>query len=432
MARPQGIQNAYKGTSVDLSIICDNLSEIPIVLHAKTTDLFISHLIVSQCEREIPLEKLELMDQALRGIYLLMGFSHSPPSAVDNCACQRTLASNWAHVLDCADFILDSDFDDSSMSHDRLERQISAVLHTATKHINSNLVRSIHGSFRKRTVDVTSRLLMRQDNRVGPPWSNEETVAKLLRYDIENMKLSEFVEATGGDPSLLDILARRLRFLLKKEITSESLHRMENMLFLICVAFRTIKARRSALETVKTLAVIPKTLSKVAAALTSPAYCDDSNFCGIALHTILCSLGFYKEITGYRNLPLAMAIVRLGLFDVILAVSSELVEEKRDLKIFESLVKRVGPLFSHFLPEFLLYGSFVQVVVTALRPLVKDERLSMLWRGVFGDEWLRFERLLLERYVMKKVSRVEANHRPLKGACHNVSIPHAITLISHD
>lgn len=84
MARPQGIQNAYKGTSVDLSIICDNLSEIPIVLHAKTTDLFISHLIVSQCEREIPLEKLELMDQALRGIYLLMASVtlHQVPSTI--------------------------------------------------------------------------------------------------------------------------------------------------------------------------------------------------------------------------------------------------------------------------------------------------------------------------------------------------------------
>lgn len=96
---------------------------------------------------------------------------------------------------------------------------------------------------------------MRQDNRIGLPWNSEETIAKLLRYDKENMRLSEFVEATGGGSGVLDILARRLRLLLKKEITSELLHRMENMLFLICVAFRTIKARRPTLDTVKTLVV---------------------------------------------------------------------------------------------------------------------------------------------------------------------------------
>lgn len=67
--------------------------------------------------------------------------------------------------------------------------------------------------------------------------------------------------------------------------------------------------------------------------------------------------------------------------------------------------------FLHVLPEFLLYSSFVRVVVTALRPLIKEERLHVLPRGVFGDVWIGFERILLECYtvkILKKVNHVNA------------------------
>lgn len=64
--------------------------------------------------------------------------------------------------------------------------------------------------------------------------------------------------------------------------------------------------------------------------------------------------------------------------------------------------------FLRVLPKFLLYSSFVRVVVTALRPLIKEERLHVLPRGVFGDVWIGFERILLECYTVKKVNHVNA------------------------
>lgn len=98
----KGIQGAYKGTAMDLAVLCDNLSEIPVSLHAKAANMFVSNpnALCDGCG-----EKLKLMDQSLRGI-LRVGHT----SIVDDCFCQltSTLSRHWNRKLDCAESILDA------------------------------------------------------------------------------------------------------------------------------------------------------------------------------------------------------------------------------------------------------------------------------------------------------------------------------------
>lgn len=367
----------------------------------------------------MPLEKLRLMDQALRGIFILLDTGHTPPSAVNNCSCQITLASNWNHILDCAEFVLNAD--DYSLSYVHLEKRISAVFRSATH--RKNLVQLIYKAFGRKTTSIVCRLLLRQDIRVGRSWGNEETIACLHGYSGDMTILFDIVEDTGDDPTLnADILAKRLRFLSKEVITIETMDRMEPIMHLIKQIIYLYSFDRPALNSVKTVADIAKSLSQIAAALTSPAGRGDRHFRYLALQTIIHGLWLYETLSGYSNLPLATAFVRLGLFGVVLAINPVLMKTRG----FEEEVEAVKGLFGNVLPEFLLYGSFVQVVVDALRPLVKDERLSMLSRGVFGGAWLHFERALLERYAAKQIRYVDANHKLFYGLCHNVSTPHPI------
>lgn len=385
-------------------------------------DMFISHLSVPRDGSELPLEKLKLMDQALRGIRFLADAGHTPPNTANNCSCLLTLANNWTRILDCAEFILNADFDDNSpIDRGHLEKQISAVLHASTCH--RNVVVQIYKNLGKRTVCIASKLLMRQDDRVGRPWSNEETVASLQRFGLtidSEMLLYEFIEDAGGDPDqITEILTTRLRLHSKKAITMGSLIHIESLLYLIQIIIRIHGFNCSASETMRTVSVIAKSVSNIAAVLASPEGRNDKHLQALASHAILATLSFYETRTGYANLPVIITIVRLGLFDVVLAISALFKEIKYSR--FETELVAVRSLFSGALSEFLLYGSFVQVVVTALSPLVKDERISTLSTGVFGDAWLRFERILIERYALKMICQVKANDLNAIGDCENVS-----------
>lgn len=396
-------------------------------LHAKTIDMFISHLTVTQDGSELPLEKLTLMNQALHGIFTLLDAGHTPPSAVNNCSCQITLASNWKHILDCAEFVLNADDYSLSAAHVHLEKRISAVFRSATH--RKILVQLIYEAFGRKTTSIVCRLLLRQDIRVGRSWGNEETIAYLHGYSGDMTILFDIVEDTGDDPTLIaDILAKRLRFLSKEVITIETMDRMEPIMHLIKQIIYLYSFDCPAFDSVKTVADIAKSLSQIAAALTSPAGRGDRHFRYLALQTIIHGLWLYETLSGYSNLPLATTFVRLGLFGVVLAINPFLMKTRG----FEEEVDAVKGLFGNVLPEFLLFGSFVEVVVDALRPLVKDERLSMLSRGVFGGAWLRFERALLERYTANQIRYVDANHKLFYGLCHNVSTPHPIPKLSSD
>lgn len=418
--RKQYIENAFKGSAVDLAVVCESISRIPISLHAETMDMFISHLSVPRDGSELPPEKLKLMDQALRGIRVLVDTGHTPPNTANNCSCLLTLANNWTRILDCAEYILNADFDNSPIDRGHLEKQISAVLHASTRH--RTVVAQIHKNIGKRTTCVASKFLMRQDNGVGRPWSNEETVVSLQRFglNIDSEMLCEFVEDAGGDPDqITDILTTRLRLHSKKTITMGSLIHIESLLYLIQIIIRVHGFNCSASEVMRTVSVIAKSVSKIAAVLASPEGQNDEQFQALASHAILATLSFYESRTGYANLPVVITIVRLGLFDVVLAISA--LFKKIKTSEFETELVAVQSLFSGALSEFLLYDSFVQVVVTALRPLVNDERISTLSTGVFGDVWLRFERMLFERYALKMICQVKANHVNATGDCENVS-----------
>lgn len=419
----QGIQDAYKGSAVDLALICDNLSKLPVSLHSKMMNMFFSHLGVPQDGNQLPPEKLKNMDQALRGIFTLVYAGHTAltSESADNCSCQHNLAISWTRVLDCAEFILDADFSDSCLSHDHLEKQVSSVYQVATH--NSHCVSQIYGSFGERTVGIVSRLLLRQDKHTDWPWSNEETVASLYRYKNDDGILSTFVKATGDDCNqITNILAARLRPLSKERITMQSLAHMEPLLFLISVVINEYDLAQSNEHNMYKIKVVAKTLSAIASALASPENRNDKRFRFTAVHAILNGLMLYNSIFGYQYLSLAIAVVRLGLFDIILAVNPVLIELKNQGADVEQNTDTImTALLGRVLPELLIYGSFLNVVVSALRPLAKDDRFPILWQGLFGDAWSRFEKLLIERYTVNRLQH-DVNRISPSKLCQNVSI----------
>lgn len=413
----QCISDAYKGSPVDLAVLCDNLCKIPVALHAEVIDMFISHLNIPQDGSALSSVQLKLVDQSLRGIRVLLGSGHTPSAPVDTCSCRFTLASNWPRILDCAEYILDADFDGTCMGHDHLEKQISAVLYTATR--VDRLVEHIHGPFGQRTACIASRLLMRQDKHAAAPWSNEETIISLHSCDDNTETLAHLLETFSDDLSqIIDMLTTRLRVFSKETLSAESVVHIKDILYLTGELINEYGSRWRARENVNMYAVIAKSLLSIATALNAPANRNDKVFRSRATIAIIFGLMLYTDISGYCDLQVAIAIVRLGLFDVLLVVHAPLVQLVEPKK---RLSKLVDPVISQFLPEFLLYGSFIEVVVTALRPMVQDRRLRTLSQGPFGEAWVRFERLLLERYVIKRMWDTEAKNFNVHGVCYNVS-----------
>lgn len=387
-------------------------------------NMFISHLDGSE---RSPVQ-LKCMEQSLCGIRFLMHTAHTPSQPIQNCACYVTLASNWPRILDCAELILDADFDGACVGHDHLEKQIAAVLHTATG--VTKLVQQIHRPFGRRTARIASMLLMRQDSHAIAPWSNEETLCSLYSCDLNKETLSYLLETISGDlGQIIDMLAARLRLLSKEVLTVQAVLHMERVLFLTGHLIRAYGFRRRAPENVKAIASIAKSLLCIATAINAPAMRNDDAFRTHASIAITTGLMLYGAISGYHNLPLAIAIVRLGLFDVVLAVHAPLTQLLLPEERQRNASQLLDPVLSRFLPPFLLYGSFVQVVAAALRPLVADSRLRALEQSPFASAWGRFERLLLERYVMKTMWGTEAKHFNVHGVCCNVSSNHAILCI---
>lgn len=384
-------------------------------------DMFISHLDVPLDVSELPLEKLKNMDQALRGIYTLIVSGHSGSTSATNCSCQHILSMKWARILDCAEFILHFDSSNSCLSHEHLEKQCSAVFHAATR--NQNLVKHIYDSLGKKTVNIVSRLLLRQDKRAGWPWSNEEAVVFLYRYKCDGEILSTFVEATGDDSyQITETLTERYRLVSKEEVTMQSIKRMEPLLFLIAVVINEYGFKPRAKDNMNKVVVVAKSLSALADTLTSLGNREDKRLRFSAAQTIVNGLLMYCSLFGYQCISLAIQVVRLGLFDVILAVNPVLTEMKNQGSDVGQMLDFMSALLSRVLPELLIYGSFVNAVVTAVRPLARDERLPALWQGLFGDAWSRFDRILLERFAVKKVHHAETKRYSADGVCQNVRI----------
>lgn len=383
-------------------------------------DMFISHLKVPPNGSELPPDKLKSMDQALHGITALLYSSHNVSTSEDICSCWRILAINWSRMLDYAEFILNSAFSGSYLTNEHLEKQVSAVFHAATRIYN--LVKQMYDAFGEKTVDVVSTLLLRQDKRTGWPWSNEETVVSLYRYKFDDGILTTFVKATGDDSyQITETLTERYRLVSKEGITMQSITRMEPLLFLIAAVINEYSFKSCAKHNMKKITIVAKSLSAIADTLNSPENREDKDFRSEAAQTILSGLMMYNSICGYSSLPLAIQVVRLGLFDVVLAVNPVLVEMK-EKEFNVGLIKDImNTLFRRVLPELLIYGSFVNVVVSALRPLSSDVRFRILWKGVFGDAWSRFDRILLERYTLKRFHHTEAK-RSNTMMCQNVSI----------
>lgn len=383
--------------------------------------MFISHLDGS----ELSPVQLKRMDQSLRGIRLLISTTRTTLHK-QSCGCYVTLASNWPRILDCAELILDADFDGACVGHNLLEKQITAVLHASSGVIR--LAEKIHDEFGRGTVRIASRLLKRQDSHAIAPWSNEETLCSLYRCDINKETLSYLLETFGGNMGkIMYTLAARLRLLSKEVLTAQMVIHMERVLYLTDHLIRAYGFRRRAPENVKAIALIAKSLMRIATAINAPAMQNDITFRFYASVAIVAGLKLYGNISGYHNLPLAIAIVRLGLFDVVLSVHVPLMQLFAPEELQQNTSKFLSPILSRFLPPFLLYGSFVQVVAAALRPLVADSRLRALEQSLYADAWGRFERLLLERYVMKTMWDTEAKHFNVHGVCCNVSI-HLIIL----
>lgn len=383
-------------------------------------DMFISHLDVPQDGSELPPNKLKSMDQALHGVATLLYSGHNVSTSEDICSCWRILAINWTQILDCAEFILNSDFSNSCLTNEYLEKQVSAVFHAATR--IHNFVKQIYDAFGEKTVVVVSRLLLKQDKRTGWPWTNEETVVSFYLYKCEDGILSTFVKATGDDSyHITEILTERYGRVSKKGITMQSLTRMEPLLFLIAAVINEYSFKRRAKHNMKKVTVVAKSLSAIADALNSPENREDKVFRSEAARTILNGLVMYNSICGYSCLPLAIQVVRLGLFDVVLTVNPVLDEMKGKEFNVDQIKTIMNTLFGRVLPELLIYGSFINVVISALRPLSSDNRFPILWKGLFGDAWSRFDRILLERYALKRFYHTEAK-RSIVMICQNVSI----------
>lgn len=410
----QFIQNAQKGLAADISVICENISRIPATLHTETIDMLISHLAVPRDANELQPERLQLLDQSLRGISIVVDsdLRSSAPDIED--LCQSVLSDKWPKLLSFAEFIIDADFDPTpgaALGQGQFEKRLSSVFHTATK--NETFVKRIRD--RDRTASVVAQLLMRQDNRVGPPWSNEETIMALFEGRMNRDIIQEVLRAVGEDPGqIIDVLIERLKLCAKQKMDLKTVVHMDALLQLIDV-LRTASERCCwALIAPPSLAVVGKAISRIAAAMTK-----GDMFAIRASCAVICGLRFYTTFDGYQSLSLAILMVNSGLFDVLIAVHpfmSSLGENG-----FGSLFSGIRPILDRVLPTYLLYGSFVQVTVTALRPLIKDNKLQVLSTGVFAKEWKRFEQLLLERYTQKMIREREIRNNRMEVYCDSVS-----------
>lgn len=136
------------------------------------------------------------MYQSLRGIRLLLRVGHT--STVNDCSCRLTLSRNRNRILDSVrSLFLTQDSVGPAFVHEHLEGQISTVFHTAMHF--SKLVGLIHDRHAKRTMRIIPQLLLRQDNRVDRPWSNEETIMFLHKYNSNPEFPSELVDVAGGE-----------------------------------------------------------------------------------------------------------------------------------------------------------------------------------------------------------------------------------------
>lgn len=182
----------------------------------------------------------------------------------------------------------------------------------------------------------------------------------LHKYNRNPELLSDLVNIAGGESDhITDTLTTKLRLLSEDALTIQSLCRMQSYIFLIEEVVSTYGFRRSNTDRVKTVAVIAKSLSKVAAAFVSPSFRDDDQLPNLVLSTIFHGLVAYDSLSGYPILTLAIAVLRLGFFDVILAVDSIFVEMKSKGFDTNCVLQVVHSLLPRVLPEFLFYSSFV-------------------------------------------------------------------------